>query len=101
MVSPLSRPDHSNVFTLSHNTQTRSHAYKLLKPPPHLSCRVNYFGTRVINDWNNLTSDIVGNSSLNNFKSAIDNYFYDHVNVIIIFIVNFCLLHLIYVCICM
>ena len=33
---------------------------------------------RVINDWNNLTSDIVGNSSLNNFKSAIDNYFYDY-----------------------
>ena len=70
--------DHSNFFTFSHNTQTRGHAYKLLKPPAHLSCRVNYFGTRVINDWNNLTSDIVGNSLLNNFKSAIDNYFYDY-----------------------
>ena len=35
-------------------------------------------GTRVINDWNNLTNDIVGNSSVNNFKSAIDNYFYDY-----------------------
>ena len=32
------------------------------------------FDTRVITDWNNLTSDIVGNSSLNNFKSAIDIY---------------------------
>ena len=69
--------DYSNFFTLSHNTQTRGHAYKLLKPPAHHSCRVNYFGTRVINDWNNLTSDVVGNSSLNNFKSSIDNYFYD------------------------
>ena len=36
-----------------------------------------FFGTRVINDWNNLTSDIVGNSSLHGFKSAVDNYFYD------------------------
>ena len=40
-------------------------------------CRVNFFGTRVINDWNNLTSDIVENSSLNSFKSTVDNYFYD------------------------
>ena len=57
--------DHSYFFTFSHNTQTRGHAYKLLKPPAHLSCRVNYFITRVINDWNNLTSDIVGYSLLN------------------------------------
>ena len=67
--------DHSNFFTLSHNTQTRGHAYKLLKLPAHHLCRVTYFGTRAINDWNNFTSDIVGISSLNNFKSAIDNYF--------------------------
>ena len=33
--------------------------------------------TRVINDWNNPTSDIVTNSSLNSFKSVVDNYFYD------------------------
>ena len=70
--------DHSNFFILSHNTQTRGHAYKIIKPLAHHSCRVNYFGTRVINDWNNLTSDIVGNSSLNNFKSVIYNYFYDY-----------------------
>ena len=77
--------DHSNFFALSHNTQSRVHAYKLLKPPAHLSCRVNYFGTRVINDWNNLTSDIVGNSLLSNSKSAmiitfmtIDLYNYIH-----------------------
>ena len=69
--------DHSNFITLSHNTQTRGHTYKLLKPSAYHPCQVNYFGTRVFNDWNNLTSDVVENSSLNNFKSAIDNYFYD------------------------
>jgi len=31
----------------------------------------NNFSTIVINDWNNLTSDIVENSPLNNFKFAI------------------------------
>ena len=45
----------------------------------HMNFQVNFIlHIRVINDWNNLTSDIVGNSSLNNFKSAIDNYFYDY-----------------------
>jgi len=38
-------------------------------PTIHVRC------TRVINDWNNLTSDIVETSSLNNFKSTIDDYF--------------------------
>ena len=40
-----------------------------------MSCQL--FGTRVINDWNYLTSVIVTNSSLNSFKSAVDNYFYN------------------------
>ena len=69
--------DYSNFFTLSHNTHTRGYSFKLSKPPAHHLCRVNFFGTRVINDWNNLTSDIVEKSSLNSFKSAVDNYFYD------------------------
>ena len=59
---------------LSPTIHKLGHAYKLLKPPAHLSCRVNHFGTRVINDWNNF---IVEKSLLNNLKSAIDNYFYD------------------------
>ena len=36
------------------------------------------------------------NSSLNNFKSAIDNHFYDFRFMLR---VNFCLLYLIYICI--
>ena len=46
-------------------------------PLAHHLCHVNSFGTRVINNWNNLTSDIVENSLLNSFKLAVDNYFYD------------------------
>ena len=38
-----------------------------------MSCQL--FGTWVIIDWNNLTSDIVTNYLLNSFKSAVDNYF--------------------------
>ena len=62
--------DNSNLFTLSHNTHsyTRGHSFKLLKPPAYHLCRVNFFGARVINDWHNLTSDIVTNSSLNSLN---------------------------------
>ena len=56
--------DYTNFFTLSHNTHTRGHSFKLLKPPAYHLCRVNFFGTRVITDWNNLTTDIVTNSLL-------------------------------------
>ena len=86
--------DFTNFFTLSHNSHTRGHPFKLLKPPAYHLCRINFFGTRVINDWNYLTSDIVTNSSLNSFKSAVDYYSYDSsiinvFNVIIISIDNF------------
>ena len=46
--------DYTNFFTISHNTHNRGHSFKLLKPPAYQLCRVNFFGTRVINDWNNL-----------------------------------------------
>ena len=66
--------DFTNFFTLSHNSHTRG-PFKLLKPPAYHLCCINFFGTRVINDWNYLTSDIVTNSSLNNLKSAVDKLF--------------------------
>ena len=37
----------------------------------------NFLDTRVINDWNSFTSDVVEISSEYNFKSAIDNFFHD------------------------
>ena len=50
--------------------------FTVLKPPAYHSCRVNFFNTRVINDWDNLTSDNVENSSLHSFETAVDKYFY-------------------------
>ena len=46
-----------------------------VKPPTYYLCHANLFDTRVIKDWNNLTSDIVTNSSLYSFKSAVDILF--------------------------
>ena len=72
------------ILTFSHFLITHTYHAEVI----HLN------GTRVINDWNN--HDIVENSSLNSFKSVVDNYFYDFIfcfifNVIIISAINFCL----------
>ena len=68
--------DYSNFFTLSQSTHTRDHHLNYLSHLPIIYVTSN-FGTRVINDWNNLTSDTVTNSLLNSVKSAVDNYFHD------------------------
>ena len=61
-------------------TRFRGHLFKLFKPPAY----IYVFDTRAINDWNNLTRDIVENSSLiNSFKSAVDIDWCFTVNVII------------------
>ena len=76
-------------YTISQHTYQRArHLFKLLKPPAYHLCRIKSFGIRVINDWNNLTSDIVTNSSLNSFKLAVDNYFYDFIFIVNVFNVN-------------
>ena len=69
--------DFTHFLTLSHDSHTRGHSFKLLKTTCLSFMSHQLFGTRVINDWNYLTSDIVTNSSLNSFKSAVDNHFYD------------------------
>ena len=58
--------DYSSSFKISHYIQTRDHSLKLLKPTAHCLCWVNYFSTRVINDWNNLPS---------NAQSFLNKYF--------------------------
>ena len=37
--------DFTNFFTLSHNSHTRGHSFKLLKPPAYHLYRINFFGT--------------------------------------------------------
>ena len=51
--------DYFNFLTLSHNIHMTGYSFELLKPPAYHLCSTNFFGTRVINDCNDLTSDIV------------------------------------------
>ena len=67
--------DFSTFFTLSPNIYTRGNSLKLYKPFTHHLCRSNYFSVRVINHWKQLPEKIVSCTSLNRFKSLLDNYF--------------------------
>ena len=66
--------DHPNGT--DHNT--RGHDWKLFKPQSKkgLQCRVHFFSQRVINYWNDLPSQVVTASSVNSFKSRLDNLAY-------------------------
>ena len=37
----------------------------------------NFYFKRIINDWNNLSQDVVNARSINSFKSLLDNFLTD------------------------
>ena len=59
----------SNIFFLEikENRITRVHNYKLVKKQSRLDVRKYSFSQRTINVWNNLSTDCVHASSVNNF----------------------------------
>ena len=68
--------DFTNLYTYS-TTTTRGHQFKLLNQHSRLLCRSNYFMNRMISEWNSLPTSVVESSSINTFKSLLDNYFLD------------------------
>ena len=61
----------SKFFTFNDNN-TRGHIFRIEKQQVNKSLRLNAFPSRCINEWNNLTEDIVCKSSVDSFKIAID-----------------------------
>lgn len=67
--------DSSKLFTLANNDRDiRGNPFKLQKPRANKSLRLNSFTHRVINNWNQLDSDIVCASSVDCFKSRLDKF---------------------------
>ena len=73
IVNNYFNPDFSNAITFS-TTSTRGHHFKLFKHHTRLQICSNFYFNRIINDWNNLSSDIVSARSINSFKSLLDNF---------------------------
>lgn len=63
--------DISKFFTFNDNN-TRGHLFRLEKQHVRKSLRLNSFPTRCINEWNNLSEEIVCKTSVDSFKIALD-----------------------------
>ena len=70
---------HENIFrniffTAKEERRTRGHGVTLVKKQCRLYIRKLSFSQRTVNDWNRLSADCVGASSVNIFKNKIDIY---------------------------
>jgi ribonuclease P/MRP protein subunit RPP40 len=61
-------------LTLSQNTITRGHRFKLAHSHTHLDKRKYFFTNRVVSLWNDLSDDVVSAQTVNSFKSKLDKF---------------------------
>ena len=66
--------DYASFFALDTQSRTRGHQWKLRKPTAVSRARRNFFGVRVINDWNSLPVSVVEAQTLNQFKNRLDTH---------------------------
>ena len=66
--------DRNIFFTIKEERRTRGHGVILAKEQCRLDIRKISFSQRTVNEWNRLSADCVGASSVNIFKNKIDIY---------------------------
>ena len=66
--------DHTQFFILDRDSRTRGHAFKLKKPDATTRPRRTSFGVRIVDEWNALPRNVVEASTLNAFKSSLDDH---------------------------
>ena len=54
----------------------RGHSLKLEKARHHLNIRGNFFGHRVVANWNDLPENVIAAPSINAFKSRLDRHWH-------------------------
>ena len=63
-----------SLFNFSNNTRLRGHNLKIIKKCTNKSKYHRFFTNRVINQWNDLPSNIVNSKTINDFKNNFDKY---------------------------
>ena len=63
-----------NMFFIVKGERTRGHGVALAKKQCRLDIRKFSFSQRTVNEWNRLSADCVGASSVNIFKNKINIY---------------------------
>ena len=62
----------SQLFHTQPLQRTRGHSQKLFKRQFRLDLRRRFFSQRVIDDWNNLSENVISSDSINQFKSRLN-----------------------------
>ena len=66
--------DRNICFSVNEEIRTRGHGNTLAKKQCRLDIRKKSFSQRTVNEWNRLSADCLGASSVNMFKNKIDMY---------------------------
>eukprot|EP00916_Digyalum_oweni_P025776 GHVL01042440.1.p1 GENE.GHVL01042440.1~~GHVL01042440.1.p1 ORF type:complete len:204 (-),score=13.42 GHVL01042440.1:13-624(-) len=70
--------DSETLLPKCKNDRTRGHQYKLEKRASRLDIRKNFFGLRVVGNWNSLPEYVVNAPSVNSFKGRLDGNLREH-----------------------
>ena len=60
-----------DFFTIV-NSNTRGHMCKLVKPRCNTPFRLQHFSQRIINDWNELSTNVIWAKTVDEFKILLD-----------------------------
>ena len=69
--------DKSQLFHTQPLQRTRGHSQKFFKRQFRLDLRKHFFSQRVIDDWNNLSENVILSDSTNQFKSRLNKLWKD------------------------
>ena len=78
IIRDIDNIDKNKLFTVTLDSRTRGHQYKLFKRQSRLNIRKNVFSNRVVDTWNSLLANVVQAPSLNSFKSRLYRHWSDH-----------------------
>ena len=56
------------------NGHTRGHEFKVMKKKALRKARTNVFSNRIVNEWNNLPSNVIKSATTSSFKSNLDKH---------------------------
>ena len=73
IMNKMDKCDRYNRFKIILN-QVKGHCFKYSKEITRQPYRENFFYNRVVNNWNQVPSEIVEATSVNSFKAGIDHW---------------------------
>ena len=78
VLNGIDKCEKDKLFTLQPIIRTRGHNQKLFKRQFRLDLRKQFFfSQRVINEWNDLTEEVISSGGIYQFKSRLNNFWKD------------------------